>query len=125
MKEAGYYWDAEKKELKKIEQEDDSELTDFESALFSAFSDAWQEYLSGKTVNIAKWTREHSAELLEVAREQMSATWSEEDESMLQKTVSTIRYALSIPFDKEDDPCFVGSSSISWLESIKKRIKGE
>ena len=68
MKKAGYEWDAEKKELKKIEQEEDAELTDFESVLFSAFSDAWQEYLSGKEVNVAKWTREHSTELLEVAR---------------------------------------------------------
>ena len=70
MKEAGYEWDAEKKELKKIGQEEDAELTDFESALFSAFSDAWQEYLRGEEVNVAKWAREHSAELLEVVREQ-------------------------------------------------------
>jgi hypothetical protein len=58
----------EKQSEQKLEQEEDAELTDFESALFSAFSDAWQEYLSGKEVNVAKWAREHSAELLEVAR---------------------------------------------------------
>jgi hypothetical protein len=51
--------------------------------------------------------------------------WSEEDENMLQKALSTIRYALSIPADKEDDPCFAGSSTIAWLKSLKERMKGE
>ena len=51
-------------------------------------------------------------------------TWSEEDEKMLHNTLSTIRYALSIPIDKEDDLCFVGSSIISWLKSLKERMKG-
>lgn len=68
----------EQKPIDKVEQEEDVELTDFESALFSAFSDAWQEYLSGKEINVAKWAKEHSAELLEVAREQKPA-WNEED----------------------------------------------
>jgi hypothetical protein len=51
--------------------------------------------------------------------------WSEEDENMLQKAISTIRYALSIPADKENDPCFAGSSTIAWLKSLKERMKGE
>jgi len=51
--------------------------------------------------------------------------WSEEDENMLQKALSIIRYALSIPADKEDDPCFAGSSTIDWLKSLKQRMKGE
>lgn len=112
MKEAGYEWDAEKKELKKIEQEDD-ELTDFESALFSAFSDAWQEYLSGKTVNIAKWTREHSVELLEVAKKQ-SHFWSEEDEKHL---LGCINYFSGIT---ESSPYY---NDFLWLKSLKERIK--
>lgn len=92
MKEAGYGWDAENKELKKIGQEEDAELTDFESALFSAFSDAWQEYLSGKEVNVEKWAKEHSAELLEVAREQN--TWSEEDKKTIDEVVEKLeKYA--------------------------------
>lgn len=51
--------------------------------------------------------------------------WSEEDERMLQKTLSIIRYGLLIPIDKEDDPCFVGSSTISWLKSLKQRMEGK
>ena len=74
MKEAGYEWDVEKNELKKIEQK---------------------------------------------------SVWSEEDENMLQKALSTIRYALSIPADKEDDPCFAGSSTIAWLKSLKERVQSQ
>lgn len=47
-----------------------AELTGFESGLFSAFSDAWQQYLLGEKVNVVEWTKEHSAELLSLAREQ-------------------------------------------------------
>ena len=112
MADAGYEWDAEKKELKKIEQEEDTELTDFESALFSAFSDAWQEYLSGKEVNVAKWTREHSAELLEVAREQKPA-WSEEDENILNEFVASLKYSHEQGYNRQ----------INWLKSLKNRVK--
>lgn len=46
----------------------DSELTGFESALFTAFSYAWQSYLRGEEVNVVQWAKENSAELLEAAR---------------------------------------------------------
>jgi hypothetical protein len=128
MKEAGYYWDAEKRELRKVEQEDDSELTltDFESVLFSAFSDAWQEYLSGKTVNIAKWTREHSAELLEVARKQKPTDWSEEDERMLDSIIEDVMPYGEIddyPTDEEREYFQEGDRKVDWLKSLKERIK--
>jgi hypothetical protein len=97
----------------KLEQEEDVELTDFESALFSAFSDAWQEYLSGEEVNVAKWTREHSAELLEVAREQKPA-WSEEDEDIF----NDIIVCLDGNFKSD-------KNMINWLKSLKERMKGE
>ena len=95
MYEAGYEWDTEKKELRKIEQEENVELTDFESALFSAFSYAWQEYLSGKEVNVTKWVRKHSAELLEVAREQKPVEWSEEDEEKMNNLIQHLKIAYS------------------------------
>ena len=71
MREAGYKWDAERKELEKIElakSESEKELSDFEAALFSAFSDGWQQYLHGEEVDVAQWAKEHSAELLEAAK---------------------------------------------------------
>lgn len=49
----------------------DTELTGFESALFTAFSYAWQSYLRGEEVNVAQWAKENSAELLEAARFQL------------------------------------------------------
>jgi len=64
---------------KPIDEVDENvELTPFESALFSAFSDAWQKYMLGETVNVAHWAKEHSEELLEVIKED-SAKWSEKD----------------------------------------------
>lgn len=72
MREAGYKWDAERKELEEIElakSESEEELSDFEAALFSAFSDGWQQYLHGEEVDVAQWAKEHSAELLEAAKQ--------------------------------------------------------
>ena len=46
----------------------DAELTDFESALFTAFSYAWQSYLMGEEVNVVQWVKENSAGLLEAAK---------------------------------------------------------
>ena len=50
--------------------DEEEELTDFESDLFTAFSDAWQQYLRGESLNIAEWAKEHSKELLESARKE-------------------------------------------------------
>ena len=47
------------------------ELSNFEGALFSAFSDAWQQYLLGEEVDVEQWTKEHSEELLEAAKEDL------------------------------------------------------
>ena len=120
MKEAGYVWDAEKKELRKIEQEENIELTDFESALFSAFSYAWQEYLSGKEVNVAKWAREHSAELLEVAREQKPAcTWSKEDENITCFLIDVAEnYRIRNGFSSV---LAQGDKAIDWLNSLREK----
>ena len=59
----------------------DTELTYFESALFTAFSYAWQDYLRGEEVNVAQWAKENSAELLEAAKfqqEQQEVDFEEE-----------------------------------------------
>ena len=50
--------------------EDKEELSDFESALFSAFSDMWQSYMRGEEVNVAEHVRRVSPELLKVALKQ-------------------------------------------------------
>lgn len=55
--------------VRKLELDENGEpiLTPFESELFSMMSDAWQGYMSGEEVNIAKIVKEHSAELLQAA----------------------------------------------------------
>jgi len=129
MKEAGYEWDAEKKELKKIEQkkEDASELTEFEAELFSMMSDAWQGYLRGEEVNIAEIVKEHSSELLERANEQKPA-WNEGDEKMLSNIINCIKnlpiFYESINIDGEDKTTerFI-CDAINWLKSIKDRVQ--
>ena len=129
MKESGYTWSEETHELKEIKftkSESEEELSDFESALFSAFSDGWQQYLHGEEVDVAQWAKEHSAELLEAAK-QSPAEWSEEDE----KNISTIRIALRDA--KLDAPQEFESygreitvkdfeNAESWLKSIKDRV---
>lgn len=49
----------------------EEEMTDFEAGLFSAFSDGWQQYLNGEEVDMEQWAKEHSEELLSIAREQL------------------------------------------------------
>lgn len=50
--------------------ENKEEFSDFESALFSAFSDMWQSYMRGEEVNVAEHVRRVSSELLKVALKQ-------------------------------------------------------
>ena len=49
----------------------EEEMTDFEAGLFSAFSDGWQQYLNGEEVDMKQWAKEHSEELLALARKQL------------------------------------------------------
>jgi len=112
MKEAGYVWNSEKKELKKMEStehESEEELSDFEAALFSAFSDGWQQYLNGKEIDFAQWAKEHSAELLEAANQNHIA-WSEEDETNLRR----VEFACMKFFGGD-------TSLIGWLRKTLKR----
>lgn len=88
MKEAGYEWDVNKKELKKIE------LSCFESALFTAFSDAWQSYLQGEEVDVKQWAKEHSKELLEAVKEELKGhnpAWGEEDENRFKNLIELVK----------------------------------
>lgn len=67
----GYMHAVDEMEKKtRVDNEDgDTQLTEFEYELFTAFSDGWQEYLHGDGLDIAEWAKEHSARLLEVARQ--------------------------------------------------------
>ena len=120
MKEDGYEWDAEKKELKKINQKPikitydengEPELSDFESELFTIISEFWQSYMLGEEVDVAKFVKEHSSELLGVV-EHKPAEWSEEDERNLNTIVNVIYGGTHLAYEEE----------IDWLKSLKERI---
>ena len=82
------------------------ELSDFESELFSAFSDGWQQYLHGEEVDMAQWAKEHSAQLLNAAKlELKSAEWSEDyDEENIQTRFAFYTY--------KDDPSVLYLSNV-------------
>ena len=114
MKESGYEWSEETHELKEIElvkNESEEELSDFEAALFSAFSDGWQQYLHGEEVDVAQWAKEHSAELLEVANQNYVA-WSKDDEVRINRIVALLEN-LKVP---END---ILIKDTNWLKSLK------
>ena len=96
MKEEGYEWDAEKKELKKINKEHPL-LSDF-------FND---EYERGK------------ADALKIT------TWSEEDEYTLYETIQHLEELIRIDKAKHLG-CDVQyyQRDIDWLKSLKERLKG-
>ena len=80
MKEDGYEWDAEKKELKKIKQkptEEDVDLPEFESHLCLMFQKFRTKgmYTNGEIIDYVK---EHSQKLKDIL---VKPAWSEEDES--------------------------------------------
>ena len=77
------------------EHQNEEELSDFEAALFSAFSDGWQQYLNGEEVDVVQWAREHSTELLEAAKEELKkqseqkpTVWSEKDKEIIKRIAS-------------------------------------
>ena len=76
----------------------DAILSDFEAALFSAFSDAWQTYLNGENVNVVEWAKEHAPELLRVAGK---PAWSEEDKQWLSEVYFAIDHSMYSEVEKQ------------------------
>ena len=112
MKEAGYEWNADTKELKKIEQ---SELTEFEEAVKDMMND-YREAIDAHAATTEE-VKERTAYMLSLIPHK-AAEWSEEDEHRVKDTIYFLdtakkHYASTI----EIDAC------IDWLKSIKQRIK--
>ena len=115
MKEAGYEWDAEKKELKKIEHPKCSKdnLSDFESYLCLMF----QKFRTkGICTNgeIIDFVEEHVQKL----KNTLCPTWSEEDEHRLEDTIYFLdtakkHYASTVELD----------ACIDWLKSLRPQPK--
>ena len=102
MKEAGYEWDAEKKELNNIEDEPKN----YKQHIMSEITDLVTDYIRQKP------------------------SWSEEDEEMID-SIMDYMMPMPIFFEstkgksgKEYTKEFVKNAT-KWLKSLKKRIKGE
>lgn len=109
----------EEKEQQPAELDNEEiELSDFESELFSVFSDAWQQYLHGEEVDMAQWAKEHSAQLLNAAKQELKPTeWSEEDERMLEPIISDLRELCNCETDEELISDY--EDRIAWLISLR------
>ena len=119
MKEAGYEWDCEKKELKMIEEEYDGEDYGIDS-LFHA-----QRILEKTLGKVDGYQSDdgilsHKCAISAVKQlyEKKSAEWSEEDEHRLKDTIYFLdtakkHYASTVKLD----------ACIDWLKSLKKRME--
>ena len=119
MKEAGYEWDADKKELNKIEQkpaewkqENVEELSEFENAMmhigYSFFGKR-----GGLDPNDTSSVKVQAQYLLELA--QKPAEWSEgdDDDAWMNDIIS-----------KAENNLQLNKAEIDWLKSLKQRIGG-
>ena len=124
MKKAGYRWDAEKKELKKIE----SNLTEFENTL----ADICRGWI-GEEIGWEDYIIKNSLPLLELAKkqfdkcEQKTAEWSEEDEQYF-NFLEKLLEILQIKSTENEIKKGTNSNSeyyykvIQWLKSLKERL---
>lgn len=142
MADAGYTFDFEKKELKLLitnggdfetencEQKpawsEKDELSCFESALLTAFSDAWQSYLLGEEVNIGQWAKEHSKKLLESAKEELkghNSAWSGEDSTYYDDICEILINLIHSETAKINKN--VVQRDLDWLTSLRQRINND
>lgn len=123
MKEAGYEWDAEKKELKKIgqkpvewTQDNVEELTEFENVMMHIGGSFFGEH-QGLDPNDTACVKEQAQYLLELAQK---PAWSEEDENGLGDALWAIKQARTIAKDEND----MGNlwCAECWLKSLKDRV---
>lgn len=118
MKEAGYEWDAEKKELRKIEQKPvdkveqkgmnivEEDMTPFQKKVFCIIDTTIEEEQGLKQV---------CDELLRLAHDeimQKPAEWSDEDESIYNAILDTVNKDLGLIVVHRD-----------WFKNIKYRLK--
>ena len=105
MKEAGYKWDTEKKELKKIEE------NSFESdRVEKAMSKAGYEW---------------SEETHQLKRIEENSSWSEEDENMIQALNTCVDTAIKsgINYISFDSKSILIEKVKNWLKSLKDRVQ--
>lgn len=115
MKEAGYEWNTEKKELKKIEQESTwnekiKGLNELETYILSLVPDMSLDAIKVDAKNIRY-----------IINKEKKPSWSEDDENMWLQVISemkAIKSNSSTIFEKN-----IAQDKIDWLKSLKDRIQ--
>ena len=121
MKEAGYEWDADKKELKMIEQKTAEQNVD-NRKLFDIVIEELSKY-SGNEVYKAPWALDSTgvqyplyfAELGVKWQKEQNPAWSEEDERMIDNIIFVLE-------ENQENISGVGYK-IEWLKSLKCRVQ--
>jgi hypothetical protein len=120
MKEAGYEWDAEKKELKKIEQKPnfchhEVDLSNCSEEYRKAYYDGWNNC-----------NQQHS----QLEAKQKPA-WSEEDKKKIELLIAILevnhpneQFKVN-PINTLNMEFMPTEEIVDWLKSIKERMKGE
>ena len=134
MKEAGFTFDFEKKELKKIEPTDKYEgLTDFEKALADICVGwigeelGWKQYIKDNADVLLKIAIKKFNSVQDVAFEQ-NTTWSEEDKITLNGILSCVKHCQ----DEDTEAQYNGNHNVdpkryesmsNWIKSLKDRVQ--
>ena len=123
MKEAGYEWDVDKKELKKIEHnpawsEEDREMARFIGNAIT--TDESSDYLKQKNIEVINahvWLDSLKD------RVQPKQEWSEEDEFILKDAITAVDLMLNSKF-QESNPNLYTAFEVAkhWLKSLKDRV---
>ena len=125
MKEAGYEWDNEKKELKGVEQESAwnekiKGLNELETYILSLVPNGPLDAIKVDAKNIRH-----------IINKEQNSTWSEEDDARYCGVIETEQYVLDVVSGRREFS--VGNEQIrkecikelDWLKSLKERMKGE
>lgn len=121
MKEAGYEWDAEKKELKKIEQKSAESTNDvYPETLDEAIDLYYYSYgnSNGYFENLSFLNFKDIVKTFVNDYGKQKPAWSEEDETRLINTIIMLKEGASLHFNKKDI-----TKAVDWLKSLKDRVQ--
>lgn len=125
MHEAGYEWDSEKKQPRKIEQKpaENEELTEFDKAVGVSIG-TWNP----KSPEQIQSVKAVSKKLLKLAKKQINneqKPWSEEDEEIRNNCIYWLEKARKY-FEKDEDLIYDKKWIVKctdWLKSLKGRVQ--
>ena len=114
MKEEGYEWDADKKEIKKIK----SKPADIIQQDFEKYVEHLLSLSDGEGHGSPAKLKEVCSELLRLAKLQQNPAWSEEDKDFMYDTLSNLTELK----DRYGEEYGNVGKCIDWIKSIKDRV---